>query len=123
MHTEKGLFNMRADLLETLKQVKTKGWKKVKVEFTGGPLVLSVPPDCVELTMKKAEILKSPAKEVQKALDQPCGGPTLEEIVRGKGKDADRLMVAITISDITRPVPYQGRAGILPPLLKKLQTL
>ena len=114
---------MRANLLETLKQAKTRGWKKVKVEFTGGPLVISVPPDCVELTMKKAEVLKNPAREIQKALDQPCGGPTLEEIVRGKGKDADGLMVAITISDITRPVPYQGRAGILPPLLKKLQAL
>jgi len=114
---------MRADLLETLKKVKTKGWKKVKVEFTGGPLVISVPPDCVELTMRKAELLKNPAKEIQKALDQPCGGPTLEEIIRGKGKAAGQLKVAITISDITRPVPYQGRSGILPPLLKKLHSL
>ncbi len=114
---------MRPDLLETLKQVKSRGWKKVKVEFTGGPLAISVPPDCVELTMKKAEALKNPAKEIQKAIDQPCAGPTLEEIVRGKGKDAERLIVAITVSDITRPVPYQGKAGILPPLLKKLQAL
>jgi nickel-dependent lactate racemase len=114
---------MRADLLETLKRGKTKGWKKVRVEFTGGPLVISVPPDCVELTMKKAEVLKNPAKEIQKAIDQPCGGPTLEEIIRGKRKDANQVKVAITISDITRPVPYQGKAGILPPLLKKLQAL
>jgi nickel-dependent lactate racemase len=114
---------MRADLLETLKRVKTKGWKKVRVEFTGGPLVISVPPDCVELTMKKAEVLKNPAKEIQEALDRPCGGPTLEEVVRGKGKSADQLKVALTISDITRPVPYQGRSGILPPLLKKLHSL
>ncbi len=114
---------MRPDLLETLKRVKTRGWKKVKVEFTGGPLAISVPPDCVELTMKKAEALKNPTKEIQKAIDQPCAGPTLEEIVRGKGKDAERLIVAITVSDITRPVPYQGKAGILPPLLKKLQAL
>jgi len=114
---------MRADLLETLEKVKTKGWKKVKLEFTGGPLVISVPPDCVELTMRKAERLKDPAKEIQKALDQPCGGPALEEIVRRKGKEAGQLQVAVTISDITRPVPYQGKAGILPPLLKKLQAL
>ncbi len=114
---------MRADLLETLKRVKTKGWRKVRVEFTGGPLAISVPPDCVELTMKRAEVLKNPAKEIQKALDQPCGGPTLEEIVQGKGKEADQLKVAITVSDITRPVPYQGKSGILPPLLKKLHSL
>src|SRR4030067_3643027 len=87
------LFYMRADLLSTLERVKTKGWKKVKVEFTGGPLVVSVPPDCVQLTMKKAEVLKNPAKEIQRALDQPCGGPTLEEIIRSKGKEAGQLKV------------------------------
>ena len=114
---------MRPDLLETLKGIKTKGWKKVRVEFTGGPLVVSVPPDCIDLTMKKADFLKNPGKEIQEALDRPCGGPTLEEVVRGKEKGADRLKVAITISDITRPVPYQGKSGILPPLLKKLHSL
>src|SRR5512139_1391231 len=100
------LIHMRADLLTALERVKTKGWKKVKVEFTGGPLVISVPPDCVELTMKKAEVLKNPAREIQKAIDQPCGGPTVEEISRRKGKEAGQLQVAVTISDITRPVPY-----------------
>jgi nickel-dependent lactate racemase len=114
---------MRADLRSTLEKVMTKGWKKVKVEFTGGPLIVSVPPDCVELTMGKAVALKNPAREIQMALDRPCGGPTLEEIVRGKGKEPGRMQAAITVSDITRPVPYQGRAGILPPLLKKLQGL
>jgi len=114
---------MRADLLSILEKIKNKSWKKVKVEFTGGPLIISVPPDCVELTMGKAEALKNPAKEIHQALDQPCGGLTLEEIVRGKGKSAGGLKVALTISDITRPVPYQGKAGILPPLLKKLHGL
>jgi nickel-dependent lactate racemase len=114
---------MRSDLLEILKRVKTKGWKKVKVEFTGGPLVVSVPPDCVELTMKKAEVLENAAREIQKALDRPCGGPTLETMIREKGKEAAQLKVAITISDITRPVPYRGKGGILAPLLKKLHSL
>lgn len=114
---------MRADLSSVLEKINTRGWKKVKVDFTGGPLVISVPPDCTELTMKKAEILKNPAKEIQRAIDQPCGGPTLEEIIRGKGKETGQLKVAITISDITRPVPYQGKKGILLPLLKKLQAL
>jgi nickel-dependent lactate racemase len=114
---------MRQDLISILGGVNTRGWKKVKVDFTGGPLVISVPPDCTELTMKKAGILKNPAKEIQRAIDQPCGGPTLEEIIRGKGKETGQLRVAITISDITRPVPYQGKKGILLPLLKKLQAL
>ncbi len=114
---------MRADLISILNQVNVKGWKKVKVEFTDGPLVISVPPECVELTMRKAEVLKNPAEEIRKAIDQPCGGPTLEEIIRAKGKNPTQLTAAITISDITRPVPYRGRQGILPPLLKRLHSL
>ena len=105
---------MKPDLSSVLERVNTKGWKKVEVEFTGGPLVVSVPPDCVELTMAKAEVLQDPGMEIRRALDHPCAGPTLEEAVRKKGKDAGRLKVAVTVSDITRPVPYRGQAGILP---------
>jgi len=112
---------MRPDLLPVLKGADLKGWKKVKVEFTGGPLNISVPPGCVELTMKKAEPLKDPARRIARALDKPCGGPSLKEIIRGKEKPAAELKTAITVSDITRPVPYRGKNGILNPLLKKLQ--
>lgn len=109
---------MRADLLSVLQGVNIKNWKKVKVEFTGGPLVVSVPANCVELTMKKAEILKNPQKDIEKALSEPLGGLSLEKIIQGKGKPASELKVAITVSDITRPVPYKGKNGILLPLLK-----
>jgi lactate racemase len=100
-----------------------KGWKKVKVEFTGGPLVISVPPQCVELTMKKAEALKNVPQAIAKALAEPLGGITLERIVKGKNKPAGQLQVAVTISDITRPVPYKGKNGFILPLLKKLLSL
>jgi len=119
--TEREFLQMRPDLISLLGRVKTKGWKKVKVEFTGGPLRISVPPDCAELTMEKAEVLRNPAREIQKAIDEPLGAPPLEEIIKNKGRAASELKVAITISDITRPVPYQGKQGILFPLLKKLQ--
>jgi len=112
---------MKNDLLAILENVSIKGWRKVQVEFTGGPLVISVPPDCVELTMEKAEVLKNPSKDIEKAIERPIGGRGFGEIIRSKGKSAGDLRVAITVSDITRPVPYRGRNGILPPLLKKLQ--
>jgi nickel-dependent lactate racemase len=112
---------MRADLLSVLKGANIKGWKKVRVEFTGGPLVISVPQNCVELTMKKAQVLKNPPKDIEKAIDEPIGSRNLGEIIRAKGKPASVLKVAITVSDITRPVPYKGKNGILSPLLKKLQ--
>ena len=71
---------MRSDLISLLKRVDRRGWKKVKVEFTGGPLSISVPPDCLELSMKKAEILRAPRQEIERALDNPIGGLTLEKI-------------------------------------------
>ena len=55
---------MKPDLFSVQEQCSTKGWKKVPVEFTGGPLVISVPKHCVAITMKKAEVLKNPAREV-----------------------------------------------------------
>jgi lactate racemase len=114
---------MKPDLLSVLEQCSTKGWKKVSVEFTGGPLVISVPRHCVVITMKKVEVLKDPAGEIRRAIDQPCAGPRLEEIVCGKGKPVEELKVALTVSDITRPVPYRGKIGILRPLLKKLAVM
>ena len=105
------------------KSTNLKGWKKVKVEFTDGPLILSVPPQYVELTMKKAEVLSNVPQAIAKALAEPLGGLTLDQIVKSKNKPADQLQVAITISDITRPVPYKGKNGFILPLLKKLLSL
>ena len=104
-------------------KVNVKGWKKVKVEFTGGPLSISVPPSTVELTMKKAGVLKNPPQAIARALAEPLGGLTLDQIVAGKRKPAEQLKAAITISDITRPVPYKGENGFIQPLLKRLLAL
>jgi nickel-dependent lactate racemase len=100
-----------------------KGWKKTEIEFSGGPLVVYVPPDCAELAMARAEVLPDPAAAVHAAYDRPIAGPRLAEIVRGKGKSAASLRAAITVSDITRPVPYHGVQGILTPLLDELNKL
>jgi nickel-dependent lactate racemase len=105
------------------KSANLKGWKKVKVEFTGGPLILSVPPQCVELTMQKAGVLSNVPQAIAKALAEPLGGLTLDQIVKSKNKPADQLQVAVTVSDITRPVPYKGKNGFILPLLKKLLSL
>jgi nickel-dependent lactate racemase len=71
--------------------------------------------------MKKAEVLPDPPTAIAAAIDKPCAGPTLEEVMQSKGKPAKDLTVAITVSDITRPVPYKGKNGILPPLLQRLR--
>ena len=38
-----------------------------------------------------------------------------------KGKPAAELTAAVTVSDITRPVPYRGENGLLRPLLNRLE--
>src|SRR4030067_429721 len=50
----------------------------------------------------------------------PLATQTLPALLKGKGKPADHLTVCIATSDITRPVPYKGESGILPPLLEAL---
>jgi lactate racemase len=97
-----------------------KDWRKIEIEFSGGPLSVKAPPDCAELAMAKAEVLPDPAAAIRAAYEHPLAGPTIAEIVRGKGKPAASLRAAITVSDITRPVPYRGTAGLMPPLLEML---
>ncbi len=114
---------MKPDLMASLRNTSLKGWKKINVEFSGGPLIISVPQDCVVMSMKKAEVLKNPAQEIRQALEKPLGNLRWENILREKGKAAEDMQVAITVSDITRPVPYKGKNGFLPPLLRKLRSL
>ena len=61
-------------------------------------------------------------KAFEEAFLKPISSPTLEEIVRRKGKPPGEMSVAIGVSDITRPVPYKGESGILPPLLRRLES-
>jgi nickel-dependent lactate racemase len=113
---------MKPEMKKAIKKVDTKGWKRVSVEFGRNVLEISVPPDCVELSMKEVPFLMEPKAAIEKAFLNPIGSLTLEEIIRKKGKPPERLSVAIAVSDITRPVPYKGENGILFPILKHLES-
>ena len=113
---------MKPDLKKVLKKIDAKDWKKISVEFGRNILEVSVPPNCVELSMKEVPALSDPGAALEKAFANPIGSPTLEEIIRRKDKSPEKLSVAIAVSDITRPVPYQGEGGILPPLLRRLES-
>ena len=113
---------MKHNFKKSIKSVDTTGWKNVAVEFGPGLLDISVPQDCVELSMRDVPALADPAAEIRKVLSHPTHSSTLGEIVRKKSKPAAELTAAITVSDITRPVPYQGEDGILVPLLKQLES-
>ena len=111
---------MRPEIKEGAKKIETKGWKRVSVEFGRKGLEISVPQNCVVLTMSDFQILSDPKGEIEKTLSNPVESPTLEALVKRKDKPPGQLTVAITVSDITRPVPYKGEGGILIPLLNRL---
>ena len=113
---------MKLNIKRIRKKTDTSTWKNVALEFGPNFLDISVPPNCVELSMKEVTLLADPKAEIDKALSNPIHSPKLEEIVQKKGKAPDQLTVAITVSDITRPVPYKGEEGILLPLLRRLES-
>jgi len=113
---------MNPDLKKALKKIDTKDWKPVHVEFGQNELKILVPRHCVELSMRDVPVLPDPQNALEAAFSNPIGSPTLEEIIRRKGKPPEEISVAIAVSDITRPVPYKGENGILPPLLRRLES-
>jgi len=113
---------MKPEIIRAIAGVEARGWKTIDLEFGKGSLEISVPPHCEILSMKDVRLLADPKGAVEKALSSPIGGSTLEEIIKKKAKPAAEVSVSVTVSDITRPVPYKGEAGILIPLLKKLES-
>ncbi len=74
---------------------------------------LIVPASAEVLTGRPVEPVADAAAAVRKALAEPIGAPSLAELLAAKRPRT----VAITISDITRPVPNQA---FLPPMLEIL---
>lgn len=112
---------MITEIKRAIQRVDTEGWKKTALEFGDGFLGISVPPDCVVLSMKDVPVLADPGSTIEEALSRPVGCPTIEKIIEDKRKPVSQITVAVAVSDITRPVPYKGEDGILLPLLKRLE--
>jgi len=117
----KRTLKMKPDIKKAIQRVDTSGWEKTALEFGEGSLEISVPPECVILSMKDVPVLEEPGNAVEGALSRPIGTAKIEEIIADKKKAASLITVAVTVSDITRPVPYKGEEGILIPLLKRLE--
>jgi len=69
------------------------------------------------LRMPHPPTLSNPSQAVLDAIARPIESPTLDAVIKGKGKAPGELTACIVISDSTRPVPYKGEAGILWPLV------
>jgi nickel-dependent lactate racemase len=111
---------MKADVARIIRGADLTGWKTVEVEYGATAFEVRVPGHCQILEMKEVPPLADARARIRASIYGPIGSRPLPEILRGKGKPVDRLTVCITTSDITRPVPYKGESGILPPLLELL---
>jgi nickel-dependent lactate racemase len=111
---------MKPEVARILQGADTARWKEVGVEYGNRVLSIRVPENSTVLEMKEHPALPDPKAAIEASLRHPIGTQTLPDILKGKGKPADRLTVCIATSDITRPVPYKGESGILPPLLEEL---
>jgi nickel-dependent lactate racemase len=86
----------------------------VRIHYGRTGLELKVPTlNTTVLEPSAVPALPNPAEAISKALSKPIGSPSLSELLNSKKPRT----VAITISDITRPVPNRD---FLPVLLKKL---
>lgn len=112
---------MKNRIATILANADTRDWKTVEIAFGDDFLEIAVPPDCLILRMKKMPPLAHSRDEILRTLRNPIGSPTLEEILRSKHKPVDELTVCVTVSDITRPVPYKGQNGILLPFFEILE--
>ena len=112
---------MKKEIAGIITGTETRGWKKIKVDFGNDFVVIEVPADCEILSMPSMPRLVNSAAEITHALNQPIGSPTISEIIHSKGKPVEDLTICITVSDITRPVPYKGENGLLLPLLASIE--
>ena len=108
---------MKPEIEAVVRGADLAGWEPVEVEYGTRSFPVLLPRGSRVLEMTEVAPLLDPGARMRASLEAPIGSRTLPAILLGKGKPADQLKVCITTSDITRPVPYKGDSGILPPLL------
>jgi nickel-dependent lactate racemase len=98
-------------------------WKSVEFEYGDNTLHVRVPSWCETLKMKHLPALVNPKKNIEDSLSNPIGSPPLKELAASLPKSPEKIEVAVTVSDNTRPVPYSSEKddGILLPLLLELE--
>ena len=115
-------FNgMKNNIIDQVTRCSTQGWQSLSVPCGKESLDIQVPDNCVRLRMPVTPGSTVSLTEIEASLRHPMGSPALEDIIRAKGKPANELIVCVTVSDITRPIPYKGEQGILPILLTTIE--
>ena len=96
--------------------------EKISMQLEKESVEINLPDNTEILSTKQPKPLSNPAFFIQKALEFPIGSPSLDKIIEQKLKKNPQAKAVIVISDNTRPVPYNGKAGILWPIIEKLLT-
>jgi lactate racemase len=111
---------MEPDIARIINGADISRWTPVDVEYGARTLAVRIPANCRILEMGEVPPQADPRDAIRRSIHQPIGCRPLPEILQATGKPVGDLSVCITTSDITRPVPYKGNTGILPPLLALL---
>ena len=112
---------MYKSITDTIAACDTEGWTSLAIPFGESSLKVQVPPACEILRMRPAQGMALTPAAITQALATPIGSPPLRDIIAGKDRSVKQLRVCITVSDITRPVPYKGETGLLGPLLRVVE--
>jgi lactate racemase len=89
--------------------------KTITLQYGNSRAEISIPDYADVLSANEPDCLTAPAKVIQKSMDEPIGTEPLEKLAQ-RCKTA-----AVVVSDNTRPVPYRGDNGILPPIINVLR--
>jgi len=89
--------------------------KTIALPFGSSHIEVDVPANSDVLSAGTVKTLPDPAAAVYDLLQNPTGTASLPELAQG----CDNAVVVV--SDNTRPVPYGGPKGILPPIVKTLK--
>lgn len=89
--------------------------KTVLLDYGNQTITINVPKSSDVRTSLQMPTLQNPKAIIEKKLKSPIGSPSLYDLAY------HRKTAVIVVSDNTRPVPYKGRNGILPPIIDILK--
>ena len=92
----------------------------LKIEYGADLLSVSVHHPVVVKGMKTPPTALEPAPAIKNALENPITSAPLQTIAKGKLTENPQAQAVIVVSDNTRPVPYRGTDGIMPPIINSL---
>ena len=112
---------MHDDVKQRIDRCDTANWKPLRVPFGDEELEITVPPECVSLHMEQTTDAVLSRADIEEALLNPIGSLPIGDLIAEKPKPIEELTVCITVSDITRPIPYKGENGALTALLRLVE--